>query len=138
MYPDMNRYGIDKFELQILAEVESEQLKEIEQQFIEALKPTYNNYNAKGWNIERHKESKKKYEKSERHNESHRKANRKYYKSDKYKEYQKQYQEQYENQLCYYNNETITLSALRLRFGKAGISHPTLEAKKYLIRSNND
>ena len=41
MYIDMQKYGIDKFEFQILEEVEAEKLKEKEQQFIE----TYKKYN---------------------------------------------------------------------------------------------
>lgn len=45
MYQDIEKYGVDKFDFQVLAEVEAEQLKETEQKFIEILKPTYNNYN---------------------------------------------------------------------------------------------
>ena len=112
MYLDMQKYGVDKFELQILEEAEIEQLKEKEQQFIETLKPTYNNNNAKGWDIERRKE-----------------YNRKYNKSDKCKEYRKQYY----NQLCLYNGETLTLKALSMRFMRKGIDNPTAEAKKYLL-----
>ena len=106
MYLDMKKFGIDKFELEILEEVEIEQLKEVEQQFIEKLQPTYNNNNAKGVDIERYKKT-------------HRKASN-----------------NYENQLCYFNNEVLTLATLSMRFIKAGIKHPTIEAKKYLIRSN--
>ena len=112
LYLDMKKYGVDKFELQILEEAEIEQLKEKEQQFIETLKPTYNNNNAKGWDIERRKE-----------------YNRKYNKSDKCKEYRKQYY----NQLCLYNGETLTLKALSMRFMRKGIDNPTAEAKKYLL-----
>ena len=112
LYLDMQKYGVDKFELQILEEAEIEQLKEKEQQFIETLKPTYNNNNAKGWDIERRKE-----------------YNRKYNKSDKCKEYRKQYY----NQLCLYNGETLTLKALSMRFMRKGIDNPTAEAKKYLL-----
>ena len=112
MYQYMQKYGVDKFELQILAEVEPEHLKEMEQQFIETLKPTYNNINAKGLNFERQKEYKKEYKKTE-----------------KYKDYQKQYQ----NQLCFYNGQTLTLNTLRNRFWRQGIPNPTQEAKKYLI-----
>ena len=104
MYLDMQRYGIDKFELQILEEAESCSLRELEQQFIETLKPTYNNNNAKGLDVKRYIET-------------HRKASN-----------------NYENQLCCYNNEVLTLSTLSMRFIKAGIKHPTLEAKKYLIK----
>lgn len=41
----------------------------------------------------------------------------------------------YRNQLCFYNGETLTLNALAVRFRKAGIAHPTVEAKKYIINS---
>ena len=123
MYLDMQKYGVDKFELQILEEVEPEYLKEKEQQFIETLKPTYNDRNANGLNVNRQKEYMKKYNK-EYHKE--------YNKSDKYKEYNKKYNKEYANQLCRYNGEVLTLNALRIRFRRAGIEHPTIEAKQYL------
>ena len=110
LYQDMQKYGLDKFEFEILAEVEEDSLKEKEQQFIETLKPTYNNINAKGLNVARYKE---------------------YEKSDKRKKHRKEYQ----NQLCFYNGETLTLHALRTRFERKGIPHPTIEAKKYLIKN---
>ena len=116
MYLDMNKYGLDKFSFQILAEVEIEQLKEMEQQFIEILKPTYNNYNAKGLDIERKEEYQKQY----------------------HKKYDNKYHKEYDNRLCFYNDETLTLCALSKRFRKAGITHPTAEAKKYLIGGNDD
>ena len=112
MYLDMQKYGVDKFVFEILEEAEIEQLKEKEQWFIELLKPTYNNNNAKGWDIERRKE-----------------YNRKYNKSDKCKEYRKQYY----NQLCLYNGETLTLKALSMRFMRKGIDNPTAEAREYLL-----
>ena len=112
MYQDMRKYGVDKFEFEILEEVEIAHLKETEQQFIEKLKPIYNNNNAKGFNIERCK----KYHKSERYKESHKKANKKY-----------------NNQLCRYNGETLIFNTLYSRFRKAGIEHPAKEVKKYLI-----
>lgn len=99
LYRDFQKYGVDKFEFQILANIEPDQLKEIEQQFIEKLQPTYNNHRAKGLNTER--------------------INR--------------YSKNYYSKLCSYNGETLTLRALALRFGRAGIKHPTLEAKKYLL-----
>ena len=61
------------------------------------------------------------------------------------KEYMKEYrksdkckkaQNKYDNQLCFYNGETLTLCALKSRFIKSGIEHPTIEAKKY-IKNNN-
>ena len=107
LYQDMQKYGVDKFIFQILAEVESECLKEAEQQFIEKLKPTYNNIRAKGLDIERIKKSR-------------RKAKNKYNKK-------------YNNQQCLYNGEILTFAALSKRFQRAGTKHPTIEAKKYLI-----
>ena len=120
LYKDMRKYGIDKFEFQVLAEVEEDKLKKTEQQFIEKLQPVYNNRNANGWNVERckewHKEWHKEYQKSNKGKESHRKSCNKY-----------------QNQLCFYNGEILTLAALRSRFAYRGIPHPTIEAKKYLI-----
>ena len=104
LYLDMQRYGKDKFDFEILAEVEIDRLKEKEQQFIETLKPTYNNINAKGVDIERNKE----------------------------------YQKEYQNKICSYNGETLTLRALYLRFRKSRIAHPTLEAKKYILKTSKD
>ena len=121
MYLDMQKYGVDKFVFEILEEVEVEQLKEKEQQFIELLKPTYNDRKAKGWNVERRKES-------------HRKSNKEYQKSDKGKESHRKANNKYDNQLCFYNGETLTLNALTMRFKRKGIPHPTLEAKKYLLQ----
>ena len=116
MYQDIQKYGVDKFELEILAEVEPEQLKETEQKFIELLKPTYNDRNAKGLDIERYKET-------------HKESQKEYQKTEKGKEYIKEYN----NQLCSYNGENLTLNVLSSRFYRAGIEHPTKEAKKYLL-----
>ena len=117
MYLDMKKYGIDKFEFQVIEEAEQEELKVAEQQFIEKLKPTYNQMNASGWDIERRKESQKKYNKTEKGKKSRKKAVNKYY-----------------SQLCFYNDETLTLNALSKRFKRQGIPHPTAEAKKYIIK----
>ena len=116
MYQDIQKYGDDKFVFEVLEVVEPEQLKEVEQQFIEALKPTYNQMNEKDLDIERQKE---------------------YQKSDKYKESQKKAVNKYQNQLCSYNGETLTLAALRTRFMRRGIINPTQEAKKYLIKKES-
>ena len=116
MYQDIQKYGVDNFDLEVLEVVEPEQLKEVEQQFIETLKPTYNQMNEKDLNVERRKE---------------------YQKSDKGKESQKKAVNKYQNQLCSYNGETITLNALRMRFKRQGIINPTQEAKKYIIKNNN-
>lgn len=121
LYLDMKKYGIDKFDFEILTEVKPESLKEAEQQFIEMLKPIYNNRNANGWNIERHKENKKKYRQTEKGREVTRKANRKVSK-------------RYDNRLCLYNGEILKHQALRARFYRAGVEHSAIEANKYLIK----
>ncbi len=113
LYRDMQKYGVNKFRFQIFAPVEPEYLKQVEQEFIDMLNPTYNNNKAKCF-VEENKEYQKEYRKSEKGKESRRK---------------------YDNQLCFYNGETLTLNALSSRFRRAGIPHPTLEAKKYLIKS---
>lgn len=108
----MQKYGVNKFRLQILAPVKPEYLKQVEQEFIEMLNPTYNSIFAKGWDIERRKETKKEWKQSESYKDASRK---------------------YQHQPCLYNGETLTLHALSLRFSRDGIKHSTLEAKKYLI-----
>ena len=133
MYQDMRKYGIDKFVFEILAEAEEEKLKETEQKFIEMLKPTYNDRNADGLDIERKKEHQKEYQKSNKGKESHKKANKKYKKTEKYQESHRKSCNKYDNKLCSYNGETLTLCALVARFRRAGIPHSTTEAKKYLI-----
>ena len=102
LYLDMKKYGVDNFELQILEEVEIAHLKEKEQQFIETLKPTYNNNRASGLDFER----------------------------------KNKYNKEYYSQFCYYNGETITLGALKMRFKRAGVEHPTIEAKKYILNNS--
>lgn len=81
-------------------------------------------------------------------NENEKKAKKEYIKThnDKYKEYRKEYYKsyyktyknelrKYQNQLCRYNGEVLKLYTLVMRFRRAGIEHPTLEAKKYLIET---
>ena len=53
MYQDMQKYGVDNFELEVLEVVEPEELKEVEQQFIETLKPTYNQMDEKDLNVDK-------------------------------------------------------------------------------------
>lgn len=120
LYQDMQKYGIDKFDFQILANVELEHLKDVEQQFIETLKPTYNSYKANGIDSEKRKKT-------------HNKAIRKYRQTEKGKKHTKEYNKYYSNQFCSYNGETMTLDALRHRFAKVGVEQPTIEAKKYLL-----
>lgn len=120
----MQKYGVENFQFQILVPAMPEYLKQVEQEYIEMLKPTYNNYNAKGWDIERYKKTRKEYFR----NEKGREVSKKYSQSEKGKKASKKYH----HQLCVYNGETLTLGALATRFRRAGIKHPKLEAKKYL------
>lgn len=112
LYKDMQKYGVDKFDFQILANVESEYLKDVEQKFIEKLQPTYNNRRAKDCDIEKFKKCQRKYRQSEKGKKAHKK---------------------YCNKLCSYNGETLTLNALSQRFIKAGVEQPTIEARKHLL-----
>ena len=130
LYQDMQKYGIDKFVFEVIEEAEPDKLKEAEQQFIETLKPTYNNINANGLDFERYRESQKEYQKTDKY----KKAKKEYQKTDKYKEISRKANKKYQNQLCIYNGEILTLHALSNRFKRKGIPRPTLEAKKYLLQ----
>ena len=139
LYKDMQKYGIDKFSFQVIAEVKPECLKEMEQQLIKTIKPTYNDRNANGIDTERKKE----YQKSNKYKEyqkEYRKSNKykEYQKSNKRKEYNKKYHKEYGDQLCCYNGKKLTLRALYLRFQRAGVEHPMLEAKKYILKNYKD
>ena len=140
LYLDMEKYSLENFAFEILAEVEPDKLKESEQKFIETLNPTYNNRNANGLDIERYKETNRKanrkYQKTDKGKEANRKSSKKYYKTDKGKEANRKSSNKYNNQLCNYNGETLTLCALSTRFSRMGIEHPTLEAKKYLLEQS--
>ena len=61
LYQDMQKYGVENFRFQILVPVMPEYLTQVEQELIEILKPTYNDRHAKGLDVERLKETKKKY-----------------------------------------------------------------------------
>ena len=115
MYLDMQKCGVDKFRFQILCPAMPEYLKQVEQELVEMIHPTYNDRNAKGLNIERSKE---------------------HLQSDKGKEVRKKANKKYNSQLCLYNGETLTLKALLRRFQRARIEHATLEAKKYILNGS--
>lgn len=147
LYQDMQKYGVDKFRFQILAPVMPEYLKQVEQEFIELLQPTYNSYSANGRDVEKRRASNNRYLHSEKGRESQRKRSRKYQQSEKGKAYLEAYKHSekckavkkaYRNQLCYYNGETLTLNTLSARFLRASIPHPVLEAKKYLVQTELD
>ena len=137
MYLDMQKYGVEKFVFEILEEAEAGSLKVAEQQFIETLKPTYNNRNANGLDFERYKETHKKSQKEYQKSDKGKKSQKEYQKSDKGKKSQKKAANKYRSQLCSYNGENLTLNVLSSRFYRAGIAHPTTEAKKYLIKKES-
>ena len=101
---------------------------QLEEQLIEKYNPKFNcrkAYTGCG----SFKEYSKQY--YEFHKEEKKQHSKEYYKS--HKEEMKQYYNQCNNRLCNFNGETLTLNALSKRFKRLGISHPKLEAKKYLI-----
>lgn len=134
LYQDFQKYGLDKFQFQILVPVIPEYLKQVEQELIEMLHPTYNNYRANGWDVERHNECKKKSTRKYQQSDKGKEARRKYFQSEKGKEINRKRSKKYVSQLCSYNGKTLTLNALILRFRRAGIKYPILEAKKYLLK----
>ena len=101
LYQAFIKYGLNNFTFEIIEKTDN--LKEREQYWIEQLKPSYNNFYAKGYNTERLKET------TRRHNKA------------------------YYSRLCLYEGGTLTLKALSIRFCRQGIPHPTLKAKKYLL-----
>lgn len=103
LYLDMQKYGSDKFNFHILAPVIPEHLKQVEQELIEMLNPTYNNRRAVGMDDER------------------------------INDYRRNYVRARNSQLCQYNGRLLTLGALYVRFKKARIKNPFSEAKKYLL-----
>lgn len=143
LYQNFQKYGLDKFRFQILAPVMPEYLKVVEEEFIELLHPTYNKVNANGEDIERRKETQRKYRQTEKYkeyqkeyqqSEKGKESVRKYRQSEKGKEVNRKGTRKYLNQLCTHNGETLTLITLYTRFRRAGIEHPFAEAKKYLIK----
>ena len=110
LYQVFMKYGLNNFAFEIIEKTDN--LHEREQYWIDKLQPTYNSKRANGWDIEKYKE---------------------YQQSEKYKDTRRKYMKKYRSQLCLYEGETLTLNALKIRFYRQGIPHPTLEAKKYLL-----
>ena len=120
--------------------------RQLEQEFIEKYHPKYNSHRAytglgprKGRDAEYNKERYQKYRKEilgqvKQYYEANKEQYKEYHKSDKYKESHRKASNKYNNQLCSYNNETMTLCALSKRFERQSIQHPIAEAKKYLIK----
>ena len=112
LYKAMAKYGLDNFTFEIIEKTDN--LKEREQYYIEQLKPSYNNYRAKGQDIER----------SRLYNIEYHKA---------HYDYELAAVKAYNNRLCLYAGKTLTLNALALRFRQRGIANPYKEAKNYLL-----
>ena len=146
LYKAMANYGLDNFTFEIIEETAD--LRNREQYWIEQLKPSYNNFWAKGWNTERCKETRRRYKKE--WNEIHRdersaygKAYRQAHRDEclaRMKDWHKANRikhldrmKAYRNKLCLYEGEILTLNALSARFYRQGIAHAMLEAKKYLL-----
>lgn len=119
MYQDMTKYGLDNFTFEIIEETDN--LREREQYWIEQLRPIYNDKWAKGWDLERYKETQRNCDK--RWHKAH-------------KEERRAYNEKYSHKLCLYENETLYFQTLSARFRRHGIPNPTQEAKKFLIENN--
>ena len=112
LYQAMVQFGLNNFKFEILEETYN--FREREQYWIDQLNPSYNNTRANGFDIKRYKD----YQKD-------------YYNSNREKRLNKT--REYHHKLCLYKGETLTLGTLECRFSRAGISHPTQEAKKYLL-----
>ena len=126
LYKDMSQYGLDNFKFEVLEETAD--LKEREQYWIEQLKPSYNSKRAK--------------REIEDFEEAHKQRSKAWYKSHRNEmlAYGKAYRQAHRdkdlannNRLCFYENETLTLSALSSRFFRQGIPHAWAEALKYLL-----
>ena len=131
LYKDIAYYGLDNLTFEIIEETDN--LKEREQYWIDQLKPSYNNYRAKGQDIERKKESHKRALKTYRqaHRDEYLARMKDWRKANRDKQLAKN--KAYNNRLCLYEGETLTLGALSCRFSKQGIANPCKEAKKYLL-----
>ena len=102
--------------------------KQLEQQLVEQHHPKYNSrraYTGLAWNGNKAEYNRERYQK---YKEQILDQKKQYYESHK------EQRKQYDNQLCLYNGETLTLCALRQRLRRMGISHSTIEAKKYLLQ----
>lgn len=134
LYKDMKQYGKNNFLFKPIWLCDPEELKKYEQIAIEKYNPKYNRYAAcTGITGLSKKEYIKQYKKhyNKEHADSIRQQKKQYRKE--HADSIKQRQKQYYKQQCLYENELLTLAALKSRFVKKGIDHPTQEAKKYLI-----
>ena len=154
LYKYMQQYGKENFLFKTIQLCAPEELKKYEQLAIDKYNPKYNVCAAytelskeeyKEQYCKEHADSIKQQRKQYRkeHADSIKQYQKQYRKehADSIKQYNKEHadsirqqQKQYHNQQCLYENEIITLNTLSSRFSRQGIEHPTLEAKKYLIK----
>ena len=132
LYKDMKQYGKDNFLFKPIQLCNPEELNKYEQIAIEKYNPKYN-VKAAYTGMSREEYNKQYYKENTDSIKQQRKQYRKEH-ADNIKQYYKQYYKQYNNQQCLYENEILTLCALKTRFVRQGIEHPTIEAKKYLIK----
>ena len=120
LYKDMKQYGKNNFLFKPIQLCDPEELKKYEQIAIEKYNPKYN-IRVAYTGLSKEEYDKKRYKEN----------------TDSIKQYYKEQADsikQYNNQQCLYENELLTLCALKTRFSRQGIEHPTQEAKKYLIK----
>lgn len=131
MYKDMQKYGMENFKFTVIQEVEPDRIAEVKQELIDELHPTYNDYNAKGLNIERHKAALREYEK--RNPQDRTERVRKHWTTEKGKKSNAKHCKKYLSQKCFYEGEYITLNALAQKLRRIGFSSPYKEARKYVV-----
>ena len=158
LYKDMKQYGKNSFLFKPIWLCDPSELKKYEQVAIDKYKPKYNVKAAyarmtkkeymkqyRKENADKIRQQQKEYMKQYRKENADkiRQQQKEYMKqyrkenADSIKQYRKENADsikQYQNQQCLYENELLSLNALRLRLFKQGIEHPTQEAKKYLIK----
>lgn len=110
----------------------TENYEEEENKLIQQYKPRFNNnrvlpINAPSNTTEYHRQY---LQVNKDYNEEHKQYCREWNKE--HREYFKEYTKKYFAQICIYEGEEMTLSALTQRFKKQGIERPVTEAKKYL------
>lgn len=108
LYLDMQKYGVDNFECELLVVCNAENLQNEEQRCIEKVKPEYNSIRAK----------RKEKVKPETFTVKKSKAEMK---------------REWYSRMCFYEGRHYTLRQLETLFVRDGIAHATKEACKYLV-----
>lgn len=131
MYQDMQKYGINKFVFTYVCFVEPTHLKQVEQEVIELLQPTYNQSSAYLYDTSKYVRAyyKRNNKKVKEYVKGHYKKNRQHFLD---------YHKVYDNRPCLYNGTKYKFRSLLYLFKKQGIENPTQEAKKYLIKKDTD